>query len=100
MTDYLFRISVSAVFGVVWLTSQDWFEFLPRRVTRRISTVSLLILVSTWALASSAFQEGLSRFVAYAVTQAQGRMQDVFDDIYDPTTPPSPTPLAPSPAVR
>jgi hypothetical protein len=93
MTDLLFGIAVSAVFSVFWLSSQDWFDVLPRRVRRRIGTVSVLVLLSTWAIVPSVFQEGLARFVTYAASQTQAKVQDILTDVYlslPPTPPPSP----------
>ncbi len=73
MAEFLLGALALLVFGVFWLSAQPWFDFLPRRVTRRIGCGGLLILAGAGFLAPTALQAGLDRWMEYATAKAQER---------------------------
>ena len=75
MTAYILGVLAVAVFGVFWLGSEDWFDLLPRRITRRVGTVLLAVLLTVSVLAPSAFRQGVNRYAAWSAT----RYQQVID---------------------
>ena len=96
MMDTLLGFLGAVVFGLLWLAHQDWFDFLPRSVTRTATKATAAVLVVTCLFAPSAFRAGFLRFTDYLATSIAHRMQQVFDRIGStlPTAPPSPAPSA------
>lgn len=84
------------VFGVLWLSSQTWFDLLPPRVTRRIGGAGLVVLAVAAYAAPTAFQDGVQRFVDRAAKQANERMQDIFRSVFDDVLP-QPPKISPAP---
>lgn len=66
-----------AVFGALWASTQEWFDFLPRRPERlfRLGCVGLLVLSLLWS--PTAFRAGFGRFVAWRVAQAQKQAAEI-----------------------
>lgn len=96
MVEALLSLLAFLVFGVLWLSSQSWFDILPRRVTRRIGYAGLAVLAGTVYFAPSAFQSGVERWIDYAVDRVQEKYADVMtawlDDIGPKSPEPSPVP--------
>jgi hypothetical protein len=84
-----------AVFGLLWVASQDWFDLLPRRVARRVSGGAFVVLVGTCWLAPSAFQSGFHRFTDYLSSKIAAQLQDAFRRVVDmPTSTPPASPVS------
>ena len=97
MVEALLGFLAFAVFGLLWLAHQDWFDLLPRRVTKAVSAMTAAVVVFTCLFVPSAFQAGFMRFVDYLTAAITSELQDVFDGIG--TSVPSPTrPPAASPS--
>jgi len=98
MTEAVLSLLAFAVFAALWLSTQDWFDLLPRRTTRAFAAGCTGLLAVTCYAAPSAFQAGFTRFVNGAAEAANQRIQNVLRDVLDMTTPApltSPTPSAP-----
>lgn len=84
------------VFGVLWLSSQDWFDLLPRRAVRRIAAAGTIALFIAVYAAPTAFQAGFQRFVDHAAAKATKQVQDGLREVADRTVgepaPPEPAP--------
>jgi hypothetical protein len=102
MAEAVLSLLAFLVFAALWLSTQDWFDLLPRRATRAFAGGCTALLAVTCYAAPSAFQAGFTRFVNRAAEAANERIQNVLRDVFDATTPspaplPSPTPTAPRP---
>lgn len=96
MVEALLSAMAFVVFGLFWLSTQDWFEMLPRAITRLIGGLAAVVLVGTSWLVPSAFKAGLHRFVNYTSDQMTEKLQDLVHEIFDPLT--TGTPTSPPPA--
>jgi len=107
MVEALLGFLAFAVFGLLWLVHQDWFDFLPRRLVKRMSAVTTAVLVATCLFVPSAFRAGFMRFVDYLTASIASEVQDVFGRIgttvpaptgtFTPATSPRPSPVRPAP---
>jgi hypothetical protein len=86
------------VFSVFWLSSQDWFDVLPRRITRRVGYAGVVILAVATYFAPTALQSGLQRWTGYAVAEAQEKYRKIVDGVVRSITESGPAPISPSPA--
>ena len=91
------------VFGVLWLAGQDWFDLLPRRISRGVAGAGAVLLAVTCYTAPSAFNAGFTRFVngvaAAANEQTQALVSRVLHQMDAPQPPtPAPRPSRPSSA--
>lgn len=99
MIEGLLATLAFGVFGVFWLSSQPWFDVLPRGMTRRIGYIGLAILLVALYAAPHAFQAGLTRFAEHAAAKAQRTYESFMGDVLDRLVPadlgasPSPTPV-------
>lgn len=102
VVDTLLGFLAAAVFGLLWLAHQEWFDFLPRSVTRTATKVTAAVLVATCLFAPSAFRAGFLRFTDYLAKSITSQMQQVLDRIGStlPTAPPSPGPSSTPTRVR
>lgn len=97
MVETLLGAMAFLVFGALWLSTQPWFDLLPRRTTRRISAVALGVLLVTAYAAPNALQVGVSRWIDYATAKAvakyEGFVRDAFDELGSrpPAVPAPPT---------
>jgi hypothetical protein len=98
MAESLLGALALLVFGVFWLSTQPWFDLLPRRVTRRIGYGGLVILTGAAFLAPTALQAGLERWMDYATAKAQERYTDFIDGAFDHLYTPQPPTPAPAPS--
>lgn len=100
MVEALLGFLTFAVFGLLWLAYQDWFDFLPRRVTKGVSAATAAIVVFTCVFAPSTFQAGFMRFVDYLTATITGELHDVFNHIGKSVPRPTLAPAAtPSPST-
>lgn len=100
MAEALIGALAFAVFAVLWLSTQPWFDILPRRVTRRIGLVGVLILAGTAWLVPSAFQEGTQRYIDSVTSRVQSMYMTFMEGVLDgigPTLSPSAVPVSPAP---
>jgi len=66
-------------FGLVWLSSQQWMDWLPRRWTRGLATVSAVVLASLALMVPDGFQLGIQRYATYIERQTQAKLQALLD---------------------
>jgi hypothetical protein len=99
MVEGAVAVLASLVFGVLWLSSQTWFDLLPRRATRGIGIAGLVVLAAVAYAAPTAFQDGVQRFVDRAAKQANERVQDMLRSAFDDVVP-QPPEVSPTPTLQ
>lgn len=77
------------VFAVLWLSTQDWFDLVPRRVRRRAAAVGGVVLLIACLAVPTAFKTGFTRFIGYATEKVTARVEHVLRDTLTPETVPS-----------
>jgi hypothetical protein len=102
VVEALLALLALGVFGVLWLFTQDWFDLLPRKVTRwHVAGGGAIVLAVACYAAPTAFQSGFERYVGHATEQLTERLRAVFDNLptgVPASSSPAPTPASPSPA--
>jgi hypothetical protein len=82
-----------AVFGMLWLAHQDWFDLLPRGARRAANTAGAAVVLGACLFVPSAFRDGLARFADYASAQITDQLRhalDRVDSIPKPAASPAP----------
>jgi hypothetical protein len=102
MAETLLGFLAFAVFGLLWLVHQDWFEFLPRRVVKSVSAFAGAFVVVTCLFVPSAFRAGFMRFTDYLAASVTSEMRHVVDRIGNAVPVPTraPSPPASPPAIH
>lgn len=93
MVEALLGVLLVAVVGVFWLSTQPWFDLLPRGATRGFSMAAALLLLVTAYAAPSVLQEAFQTTVERRAADAQRIFQRLMEPIIEDLVPePSPTP--------